>query len=258
MLADLVVVPLKILSRLLRLLCKTLTFRSRESRRREILAIMGYVSRFVLEPADIDPARDMLLDEVRQLQAPRILEIGGRRVVSSIREDFGDAAEYVGLDIHPGENVDVVGDAHRLSEYFAPGHFDVVVSSAVFEHLAMPWKVILEANKVLRTGGVFYVLTHFMFPGHERPWDFWRYSEEAFRVLLDAKTWFEFLDAREHMPAAIFPFVRDRNPKGLGFKRTHPIVSALARKTGQPASHLNWDVRVEDILTTEYPLAKAT
>ncbi len=37
-----------------------------------------------------------------------------------------------------GENVDLVIDAHRLSEYFDKESFDLVISFAVFEHLAMP------------------------------------------------------------------------------------------------------------------------
>ena len=58
------------------------------------------------------------------------------------------AASYVGFDFYPGENVDVVGDAHKLSSYF--GHdekFDLIFSSAVFEHLHMPWIVAQEIQK---------------------------------------------------------------------------------------------------------------
>lgn len=45
---------------------------------------------------------------------------------------------YTGLNMHPRENVDVVADAYNLREHFKPSSFDVVVSLAVFEHLAMP------------------------------------------------------------------------------------------------------------------------
>src|SRR5262245_5071097 len=51
----------------------------------------------------------------------RILEIGSREVTgpSTDRANFEKAC-YVGFDIYPGTNVDVVGDVHRLSSYFAP------------------------------------------------------------------------------------------------------------------------------------------
>jgi hypothetical protein len=49
----------------------------------------------------------------------RILEIGSRNVTGANFRSSFSAAHYVGFDLHPGENVDVVGDAHRLSAYFA-------------------------------------------------------------------------------------------------------------------------------------------
>ena len=48
----------------------------------------------------------------------RILEIGSRNVTGTNLQDSFAAARYVGVDLYPAENVDIVGDAHRLSEYF--------------------------------------------------------------------------------------------------------------------------------------------
>jgi len=49
----------------------------------------------------------------------RILEVGSREVTgrSIAREKFSNA-QYIGFDIDPGANVDVVGDAHKLASYF--------------------------------------------------------------------------------------------------------------------------------------------
>ena len=49
----------------------------------------------------------------------KILEIGSREVTgkSIAKESFADAI-YIGFDYYPGDNVDVVGDAHKLSSYF--------------------------------------------------------------------------------------------------------------------------------------------
>jgi hypothetical protein len=49
-------------------------------------------------------------------------------------------------DIKVGENVDIVGDAHRLTSLFKAGQFDFAYSISVFEHLLWPWKVALELN----------------------------------------------------------------------------------------------------------------
>ena len=88
-----------------------------------------------------------------------VLEVGSRRDTSDYFRDLFENAEYTGFDYYSGENVDVVGDAHRLSTYFDK-KFDLIFSSAVFEHLAMPWQVSLEMIKLLKPGGYVFVETH--------------------------------------------------------------------------------------------------
>ena len=95
------------------------------------------------------------LYEIGNKPGLRVLEIGSREVTgaSNARNEFAKA-EYVGFDYYPGDNVDVVGDAHKLSSYFEQGgKFDIVYSSACFEHFAMPWLVAVEISKVLKVGG---------------------------------------------------------------------------------------------------------
>jgi len=93
----------------------------------------------------------------------RILEVGSREVTgkSEARQAF-DQATYVGFDFYAGNNVDVVGDAHKLSSYFKEGEqFDFIYTSACFEHFAMPWIVATEIAKLLKVGGHVFVETHF-------------------------------------------------------------------------------------------------
>ena len=127
----------------------------------------------------------------------RILEIGSREVTgaSRARERFGKA-EYVGFDFYPGPNVDVVGDVHRLSSYFKPSEqFDIVYSSACFEHFAMPWLAAPEIAKMLKVGGLLFVETHFSFRAHERPWNFFQFSDMGLRVLFPSALGFECIEA---------------------------------------------------------------
>lgn len=151
----------------------------------------------------------------------RVLEIGSREVTgpSKTRALF-DKAEYVGLDYYDGQNVDVVGDAHKLSNYFDE-KFDLIYSSAVFEHLAMPWLVAEEIAKVLKVGGVLAIETHFSFSSHERPWHFFHYTDMALKALFSPALGFECLDsglsnplvARFSTQAA--PYLRNRRVTGL-------------------------------------------
>jgi len=51
----------------------------------------------------------------------RILEVGSREVVSaSLWKHSVPNSDYVGFDVLPGKNVDVVGDAHKLPSTSSP------------------------------------------------------------------------------------------------------------------------------------------
>jgi SAM-dependent methyltransferase len=131
----------------------------------------------------------------------RILEVGSREVTgeSDARRIFSNA-EYVGFDYYPGPNVDVVGDAHKLSHYFVDEKFDIIYSSAVFEHFAMPWLVATEIAKLLKIGGVVFIETHFSFSSHERPWHFFQFSDMALKVLFSPALGIECIEAGASNP----------------------------------------------------------
>lgn len=84
----------------------------------------------------------------KQTHSPSILEIGSRNVTGILRRDsFPHCDDYVGFDVLAGDGVDIVGDAHKLSDNCSLEHFDYVYSVSVFEHLLFPWKAVLEINK---------------------------------------------------------------------------------------------------------------
>jgi hypothetical protein len=93
---------------------------------------------------------DYLTQEFNK-EGMRVLEIGSRNVTgANVRSKFSNAT-YVGFDFYDGENVDIVGDAHNLSSYFrGQDRFDLIFSSATFEHFHMPWIVAEEIAKLLK------------------------------------------------------------------------------------------------------------
>ena len=130
----------------------------------------------------------------------RVLEIGARNVTGANRRSRFSAAEYVGFDFYAGENVDVVGDVHKLSSYFTAaagggGSFDLVFSSAVFEHLHMPWVAATEIQKVLKVGGFVFIETHFSYSSHERPWHFFQFSDMGLRALFNDSLGFDLVES---------------------------------------------------------------
>ena len=113
----------------------------------------------------------------------RVLEVGSRVVTGARFRELFSHAQYTGFDLYEGENVDVAGDAHRLSDCFPEASFDLVFSSSVLEHLAMPWVCANEMVKLVKKGGYLFAETHYCYGAHELPWHFFQFSPYALQVL---------------------------------------------------------------------------
>jgi len=137
---------------------------------------------------------------------------------------------YLGTDIVPAANVHVVGDAHHLSSMFRKNEFDAVYAAYVFEHLLMPWKVVLELNKIMKLGGTILILTHQSWPLHEQPWDFWRFSNNAWHALFNVHTGFRIVETALGEPSSIVPQLLHATTAGLD-KQPAPQVSLPRRRT---------------------------
>jgi SAM-dependent methyltransferase len=92
--------------------------------------------------------------------------------------------EYIGFDVIDGPDVDRVGDLHALPPEWTD-YFDSFIAIAVFEHLERPWIAAREMARALAPGGRFFISTHQCYPVHGFPNDFFRFSKEALRLLLE-------------------------------------------------------------------------
>ncbi|HQT43993.1 MAG TPA: class I SAM-dependent methyltransferase, partial [Halothiobacillus sp.] len=201
----------------------------------------------------LHPPSVMMNKFLRMTNRPgvRILDIGGHnRSKNDLSALFGDS-ECIVLDILPGENVDVVGDAHEMSKLFAPESFDAVYSVSTFEHLSMPWAVAVQMNKILKPGGLGLIFSHQTLAMHDQPWDFWRFSDTAWDALFNEKTGFEILERAMDFEQYVLPHIwrpgKAHEEYAVGFEGS----VALIRKTG-PCS-LAWDVTPHDLTQTNYP-----
>ena len=179
----------------------------------------------------------------------RVLEIGSREVtgVSSMRKRLFDA-EYVGFDFYSGNNVDIIGDVHKLSSYFNGEKFDLIFTSACFEHFAMPWIASQEIVKLLKVGGYIFVETHYSYSSHERPWHYFQFSENALEVLFNREMGIECLEKGVSNPLIAkfskyaVKYLRGRKIPGL---YCH---SEFLGKKFKDVDDFNWyNVNVEDI-----------
>ena len=192
-------------------------------------------------------------EQIRSQQPPfRVLEIGSRNRSGNVRRSLlGDRVEYVGMDIVAGDNVDIVGDAHALSDLFLPGSFDAAFSMSVFEHLLMPWKVAIEINHVLKPDGLVMISTHQTFPLHEIPWDFWRFSDQSWHGLFNSQTGFKILDTALGESAAIVAHLLHSVTADMDIYPAYLATSVLCQKVQDTT--LRWDANLKDILETMYP-----
>jgi ubiquinone/menaquinone biosynthesis C-methylase UbiE len=189
----------------------------------------------------------------------RILEIGSRNVTGAVFKTLFSAAHYVGFDFYDGENVDVVGDAHKLSSYFKDEKFDLIFSSAVFEHLHMPWVVAQEIQKLLKVGGYVFVETHFSFSAHERPWNFFQFSDMGLRALFSSALGFDLVDHGMSNPMnGVFTGESDRY---LRAKPIHELYchSEILCKKAREIQAFDWsNVEIDEIVDdTRYPPPKS-
>jgi hypothetical protein len=186
----------------------------------------------------------------------KVLEIGSREVTSesTARKRFANA-QYVGFDFYAARNVDVVGDAHKLSSYLAGEKFDLIYSAAVLEHLAMPWIVATEIAKLLKVGGMTFHETHFSFSSHERPWHFFQFSDMALRTLFSRALGFECIEAGMSNPivgrfsALADPYLQKTLVTGLYCHSAY-----LGRKIREVESFRWEDLDLADVVgQTKYP-----
>ena len=88
----------------------------------------------------------------------------------------------VALDIQRGIGVQVIGDAQALG--ICDASFDVVLCTEVLEHLPEPQRAIDEIYRVLVPGGQLLLTTRFLFPIHDAPHDYFRFTKYGLRHLL--------------------------------------------------------------------------
>lgn len=223
----------------------------------------------VIQPDGFDPApaEDFFERFVARMKLVRgsVVEIGARAVSPGAMlkgAQFAPECAFIGVDIHAAAGVDVVADAHFLSGAIAPGTVDGVFSLAVLEHLAAPWLVAAEINRVLKIGGLTYHVVPHSWPIHEMPNDFWRMSDEGLKVLFGAATGFEVVEAAMSTPVQMIAHTTLRHAPFLEFPLNPGMATSqiIARKIADlEHDAVRWPVVREAVegQSRAYPLRPA-
>lgn len=89
----------------------------------------------------------------------------------------------IGIDIKKTPAVDFVIDAHNLS-IFQDEEFDNILCVEVLEHLYSTERAISEMYRVLKKNGILILTTRFIFPLHDIPIDYYRFTKYGLKHLL--------------------------------------------------------------------------
>lgn len=135
----------------------------------------------------------------------------------------------VTIDSDPERKPDIVGDAHALP--FPSASFALVLCTEVLEHLRDPRAAVLEMARVLAPGGRLLLTTRFVYPLHDTPNDYWRFTKYGLADLLGPEWELESL-APEVPTLATLGVLLQRvgfQTKLRGGKLTKLLVYSLAR-----------------------------
>ncbi len=186
-----------------------------------------------------------------QTSGVSLIEIGSRaRSGNRYRDRFPSSLRYVGVDVTKGPNVDVVADAHTLSRNIK-SLFDFAFSISVWEHLLMPWVAAYELNRVLKPEGMAYIQSHPAWPLHDQPWDFFRFSTDAWRGLFNRFTGFEVVDTAYGIEGAVIPTGAAGGAlQNIDAQPTFLLSACLVRKIGEP--EVDWALDPSSIYDLHY------
>lgn len=104
----------------------------------------------------------------------RVLDIGGGRTDTNHSYESLYPNRFI-VDIDAKRQPDIVGDAHELP--IEDESFETILCTEVLEHLHTPEQAISEMYRVLKPGGKLILTTRFMYPLHDVPHDYFRYTK---------------------------------------------------------------------------------
>jgi SAM-dependent methyltransferase len=116
-----------------------------------------------------------------------IIEIGSYQVegqddIIDLRSFF-TGKKYLGMDFRTGPGVNITANVEQLP--LADNSVGTIIAISTFEHVRHFWKGFAEVERVLKPGGAFLVSTPFYYYIHNYPGDFWRFTPQAFEILLE-------------------------------------------------------------------------
>lgn len=134
--------------------------------------------------------RDWIVKTHRDKLRGAVLEIGSLIVegqeniaMRSAVEKMG--YEFIGIDMRSGNGVDIVVDAKDTGHFIDDDSVDTIICLDTLEHVDWPRDLIRESYRIIKPGGYIFLATVMDFPIHDYPSDYWRFTPECLKMLLE-------------------------------------------------------------------------
>lgn len=121
----------------------------------------------------------VLIPELRKLKGT-ILDVGSGRECIYHKYIIKTKDIYT-MDIDKATEPDYCCPIEKMK--VGNDRFDGVIATEVLEHSSEPQRAINEINRVLKKGGKCILTTRFMYPFHQNPHDYFRFSKEGLEHL---------------------------------------------------------------------------
>lgn len=136
----------------------------------------------------------VFFEKCSQYLSGRLIDIGcGVKPYENALKN--NVTEHIGVDhietSHDKLNIDLFGTAYNIPA--DAESFDCAICTAVLEHLEEPGDAIKECYRVLKKGANAIYSVPLMYPVHEPPRDFYRYTKYGLKYLFE-KAGFEILE----------------------------------------------------------------
>lgn len=155
---------------------------------KKIKKIMGRLRSFPIHPQWFVYRNDKFCrSEIGRQAHGLVLDIGCAD--QYIRDNLKRDTEYIGLDYYQtamhwySTRPDIYGDAQSLP--FPDSSVDSVLLLDVLEHLSSPEVCFSEIYRVLKPSGIFVLKVPFLYPIHDAPLDFHRWTRFGLRDLAE-------------------------------------------------------------------------
>lgn len=164
------------------------------------------------------------------------LQVPGQEAFADLRPLF-PGRQYFGADMREGLGVDKVLNLHAID--LESDSVGTILSLDTLEHVEYPHKAVAEIHRVLKPDGLAILSSVMDFPIHDFPYDYWRFTPEAFRSLLKPFAHsFVGIAGRPTFPHTVV---------GIGFKGSQPDLAAFERE------YESWRHRQDQLWNLEFP-----